>query len=233
MIRPKSICIFIFLIANFLLASTLEAQVTYTYRKKKKDVTEVNDSLPLLNGFAVSADLLGAGMRFFGDYGQYEAAVRLNMKGKYFPIFEIGLGDCDHEDVATQLHYKTRAPYFRLGADYNILKNKNDVYRLFIGARYGFTKFNYDVSCPEIKDPIWQNTTSFEGRDVSCHYHWLEICAGVDAILWGPVHLGWSVRYRNRMAHDEGALDNCWYVPGYGTSGKNAFGATFNVIIDI
>ena len=234
MIRPKSTCIFILsLTVSFLLSGIQDARAQYIYKKKKKEVEEVTDSVPFFNGFAVSADLLGVGMKVFGDYGQYEAALRLNLKDRYFPIFEAGVGSCDHTNEGTLLHYKTRAPYFRLGVDYNILKNKHDVYRLYLGARYGFTKFDYDLNCPDVKDPVWNTMSTFEAHDISCHYHWMEVVASVDAMFWGPVHLGWSVRYRNRLGYDEGSLDRCWYVPGFGTSSKNTFGATFNVIIDI
>ena len=54
-----------------------------------------------------------------------------------------------------------------------------------------------------------------------------------DAKIFGPLHLGWSVRYKQRLAHsEEGDFGKVWYVPGFGTYETN-LGATFNVIIDI
>jgi hypothetical protein len=41
------------------------------------------------------------------------------------------------------------------------------------------------------------------------------------------------VRYKRRLAHDDGKIGNTWYVPGYGKQDSNHMGATFNVIIDI
>ena len=83
------------------------------------------------------------------------------------------------------------------------------------------------------KDPVWQWDTSFAIMGEQCSYHWLEIALGADATIWGPLHLGWSVRYKRRIAHKEGALDNTWYVPGFGVYGDTRLGGTFNVIIDI
>ena len=37
------------------------------------------DSIPLMRGFQVSFDLVGAAQLMLGDYGQYEAALRLNL----------------------------------------------------------------------------------------------------------------------------------------------------------
>lgn len=192
-----------------------------------------NDSVPLFCGFAVSADLVGPVQMLIGDYGQYEAALRINLKDRYFPIVELGIGKADHDDDVTNIKYKTSAPYFKIGADFNLLKNKHDVYRLYAGARYAFTSYKYDLSHPGMKDPVWGNTAPYEAEGVKCSCQWLEAVIGVDAKMFGPVHLGWSLRYRSRLSHDDGALGNSWYVPGFGKSGGSNIGGTFNVIIDI
>ena len=44
---------------------------------KGKDGSAKNDSVPLFNGFAVSVDLVGPVQMLIGDYGQYEAALRI------------------------------------------------------------------------------------------------------------------------------------------------------------
>lgn len=96
-----------------LLASTANAQ--------EKNV-EKKDSVPLLRGFAVSVDLVGPAQMFLGDYGQYEAALRINLRDKYFPVFELGLGKADHDNDVTKISYKTSAPYAKIGIDFNLLK---------------------------------------------------------------------------------------------------------------
>ena len=75
--------------------------------------------------------------------------------------------------------------------------------------------------------------TGFGVKDEQCSYHWLEVALGADAAIWGPLHLGWSVRYKRRIAHNDGIIGRTWYVPGYGVDGDTRLGGTFNVIIDI
>lgn len=199
-----------------------------------KDSVEIkNDSVPLFNGIAVSVDLVGPMQMVFGDYGQYEAALRINLKDRYFPIVELGIGKADHNDDATDITYKTSAPYAKIGVDFNLLKNKHDIYRLFAGARYAFTSFKYDLSHPGMTDPVWGGMAPYEGYGIKCSYQWLEIVIGVDAKMWGPVHLGWSVRYRSRLSHNDGTMGNTWYVPGFGKAGSSSLGGTFNIAIDI
>lgn len=199
-----------------------------------KDSAEIkNDSVPLFNGIAVSVDLVGPMQMVFGDYGQYEAALRINLKDRYFPIVELGIGKADHNDDATDITYNTSAPYAKIGVDFNLLKNKHDIYRLFAGARYAFTSFKYDLSHPGMTDPVWGGMAPYEGYGIKCSYQWLEIVIGVDAKMWGPVHLGWSVRYRSRLSHNDGTMGNTWYVPGFGKAGSSSLGGTFNITIDI
>ena len=192
------------------------------------------DSVPFFQGFAVSADLVGPAMLHLGDHGQYEAALRVNLHDQYFPVLEVGYGKANHEeDVITGIAYKTSAPYFRIGADVNILKKKHTGNRLYLGLRYAFTSYKVDISRPDYSDPVWQWNTSFSVKDEPCKQSWAEIVFGLDAKIAGPLHLGWSARYKVRMSHNDGTIGQTWYVPGFGTQDSNALGATFNVIIDI
>ena len=193
---------------------------------------EAGDSIPLLNGFAISVDLVGPIQRLAGDYGQFEAALRVNLRDRYFPIVEAGMGNAKH-DVVTQFSYKCTAPYLRLGMDYNLLKDKHDIYRIYGGGRYALSYFKYDVTHPGVFDPIWKTEAPIDAKGEKGHYHWLELSIGVDAKIWGPFHIGWSVRYRRRLIYDAGSTGNVWYVPGYGESSKTRIGGTFNVGIDI
>lgn len=208
-----------------LVVSAASAQVKFFSFQK--------DSIPTFRGFALSFDLVGAGMMQLSDHGEYEGALRLNLHDEWFPIVEAGLGRADHVDEVTQIHYGTSAPYFRIGIDKNMLKDKHGPYRLYLGLRYAFTSYKVDISRPDYPDPVWQWNTVYDVKDVACKFHWFEVVLGVDAKIIGPLHLGWSVRYKRRVSHSEDFLDNTWYVPGFGHFGGTRLGGTFNVIIDI
>ncbi len=214
-------------ISLVLLLACLTADAQKLFRLEK-------DSIPLMRGFQVSFDLFGAGQMMLGDYGQYEAALRLNLHDQWFPIVEVGYGKANHEeDLVTGIAYKTQAPYFRAGIDFNMLKKKHQANRIFAGFRYAYTSYKVDIWRKDFPDPVWKWNTGFGVRDEQCSQHWLEFVFGIDAQVFGPFHLGWSVRYKRRLAHDDGIMDKTWYVPGYGTWDSSALGGTFNVIIDI
>jgi hypothetical protein len=231
MTRAKLISIYISRAAISLLL--ILAPAVATAQSKPKVTLPEKDSIAFFRGAAVSVDIVGPAQLAFGDYGQYEAALRINLKDKYFPIIELGYGKADAEDISTKITYKTSAPYGRIGVDFNLMKNKHDIYRLYGGVRYAYTNFKYDMFSPGLTDPVWGDRVEYKANDVKCYYHWLEFVFGVDAKIWGPIRLGWSVRYKRRMMHEEGELGNAWYVPGYGKTGSSRLGGTFNIIFEI
>ena len=190
-------------------------------------------SIPVFRGFAVSFDLVGAGMAMFGDRGQYEGALRVNLHDEWFPVVELGYGKANSEDEVTKVNYKTSAPYFKVGIDRNLLKDKHGPNRLYVGLRYAYTSYKVDITRPGLTDPVWHWDALYEIKDASCKMHWAEVNVGLDAKIWGPLHLGWSVRYKLRISHKEGDFGKTWYVPGFGTNDNSNIDGTFNVIIDI
>lgn len=230
MITRRRISIFISSLAISFLLAVPQAM---TAQNRKKVVVEQPDTVPFFNGFAVFVDVVGSVQLAVSDYGQYEAGLRVNLKDRYFPTLEVGLGKADHLEETTLVGYKTSALYGKIGCDFNLVKNKHDIYRILGGVRYAYTSFKYDLSHPGVTDPVWGGESPYGGDGISCSYHWMEFLAGVDAKIWGPLHLGWTVRYRKRIASDEGVMGNAWYVPGFGKTGNSCIGGTFTVTIDI
>jgi hypothetical protein len=202
-------------------------------QSKKPRVIQEADTVSLFRGVAVSADMVGLLQKAVSSYGQYEAALRVNLKDKYFPVLELGYGMADATDYTTSMSYKTNAPYARIGVDFNLLRNKHDIYRAYAGFRYACTYYKFDIKGDGITDPVWGDEVPFSVTGVSANYHWLEGVFGVDAKIVGPLRLGWSVRYRFRVAHNDGDVGNTWYVPGYGKQGGTRLGGTFNIIFEI
>lgn len=207
-------------------ASTAHAQLKM-FRMEK-------DSIPMFRGFSLSFDLVGPAQLILSDHGEIEGALRINLHDQWFPIVEIGIGKANHEnDEVTGITYKTTAPYFRAGIDLNLLKNKHTPNRLYGGFRYAFTAYKADIIREALPDPVWQWETGFGIEGMACSMHWLEAVIGIDAKVFGPLHLGWTVRYKRRLFHNEGELGQTWYVPGFGINDQDNIAANFNVIIDI
>ena len=222
MLHQKTYTYFLILLISLYISVPVSAQ------NKKVEKAEEKDSIQLFRGFGVSYDLAGTIMRMVSDYGQYEAAAHINLRDRYFPIVELGIGDAKHDtDPVTQIAAKVRAPYARFGCDFNIAKNKHDAYRVMIGARYAFTSFKTEA-WGSIEDPYWKNYASYSVTTKKCFFHWAELVFSVDARLVGPIRLGWSFRYRRKIGSSDIGDNNLWYVPGFGKNG-NVLNATFNI----
>ena len=119
MTHRKNISTYISRIAISLL---LIVAATGNGRAQQKNIIIPEDSIPMFRGFAVSFDLVGPAMLALSDHGEYEGAFRLNLHDQWFPIVEVGYGKANHEnDEVTGITYKTGAPYFRIGMDWNLL----------------------------------------------------------------------------------------------------------------
>ena len=237
MISRKSISIFILrsIVFSVLFLGVLpnaSAQKSHKELQEKLRLKHIDDSIPFFRGFQVKADMVGLVQSLVSDYGQYEAGLRINFKDKYFPVLELGLGKDDHDNFITQISYKTSAPYGKIGADFNIMKNKHDIYRVYVGFRYAYTSFKVDIDHPDITDPVFGGTSPFSGHGITANCHWAELLASIDAKIFGPLHLGWSARYKRRLKHDSGEMGNVWYVPGFGKQGDTRLTGTFDVILE-
>lgn len=199
---------------------------------QKRGMEEEKDTTKLFQGLAVGYNVAGTVMRMVGDYGEFEGMLQANLKDKYFPLVELGLGSAKHStDIVTGVKATTNSPFIRLGCDYNIAKNKHDDYRVLFGVRYGFTAFSQDIT-GNISDPVWGGNVAYSVDDKTITYHWGELIFGVDAKIWGPVRLGWTFRYKRRFYANEPDGQKLWYVPGFGRDG-NALGGTFNVKFEL
>ena len=213
-------------------AQTSRPRLTKAEQERLR-MKQIDDSIPLFRGVQAGIDAVGLIQMGVSRYGQIEGLLRVNLKDKYFPVIEAGWGRADERNEVTETSFKTSAPYGKIGIDFNMMRNKHDIYRLYIGARYALTYYKFDVEHPDVVDPIWGGLIPFKHHNISAHYHWLEAVAGIDAKIIGPLRLGWTVRYKRRIVHNDGELGSTWYVPGYGRQGSSRLGGTFNIIFEL
>ncbi len=211
-------------------------------KDKKKKVPEI--VYPLYNGVNVGVDLFGIGNKVLGgDFLSSEVSVDVNLKNRIFPVVEMGYGKTDSwNDYGT--HYKSSAPYFRIGMDYNVLFKKNFKNYLFVGLRYATTSFKYDIEALDINDPVYGGkinnpnqednifggSVPFNHKGMKGSMQWFELCGGIRAHIWKDLYMGWTVRFKYRTSSTMDNYGNPWYIPGYGKYSSNTIGLTYTVI---
>lgn len=200
----------------------------------QRNDNETIPKAPFFCGVAVMADLAGPVMKALNTrFNQLEVGTRLNFRDHYFPLIELGIGECTRQGQETNNKFHTRAPYLRLGMDYNFNKKHNGN-RFFCGIRYAFSSFRYDLSNPKFHDPVYPNgPIGLILKDRKAAMQWTEINIGCETKLWSFVRLGWSVRFKARFHQNGNEYGDPYYTPGYGKNNSTAWGGTCNLILDV
>lgn len=183
---------------------------------------------PFFESLALGVDLVGPVMYNFSDYGDFQASLQANIKGRYLPVVELGYGKAEKDYDDENVRYATSAPFVRIGCDMNILRNKHDDYLLLVGVRYGMTSFDFDTTPLEPKENEMAGMVTED-----CTLQWFELAFGVDAKVWGPLHMGWSFRYRKRLSISD-CQNKPLYAPGFGNAdGSSQFMALYTIGIHL
>ena len=213
--------------------------------QKKNEDKEPKEFVPFYNGIYWGVDIYGLGAKVFGgDFLSSEVSVGVNLKNKFIPTVELGLGTTDTWSD-NGINYKSTAPYFKIGVDYNTMANKKDKSSfLYVGLRYGFSPITYDIYSLGIKDPIyggevsnpaledfiWDKTVPYDHPGQKATVQWFEAVVGVNVKIYKSFHMGWSARMKWRVAESISEYGNPWYVPGFGKYNKSNLGITYSLI---
>jgi len=222
----KRICRYILLFISSIVLTSLTAGA----QSKKPQVSLTEDTVKLLVSKQVYFNVAGVLLCQMSEYGEVEGGVRVNLKNKFFPTVEVGLGLCDKTDDETDNHFKTSAPFVKIGCDYNFARQKASGNRIYGGLRVGYTPFKYDFDSPAMEDPYWAGQTiDIKYKNVSSHAVWAEVLFGLETKIYRGFRMGWTARYKRCLNVKGNEFGKPWYVPGYGKNKDHLFTGTFNV----
>ena len=190
----------------------------------------------VFRGLSVQADIGSPIISLLGGNARsYEVLVDVNLYRRIFPVFEIGYATAEKE-LISQINYITRAPFFRLGVNYGLLKpfkdngSSNNLKSYpYVGVRYAFSPMWYNLENIVISDDYWGTSEVLNLTDKVAYSGWVEVVGGVRVDLFKGLTLGWSVRLKTLMHTSAPNKSYVWYVPGYGKS--SGMGFSFNYTI--
>lgn len=230
--------IFIFCcVASLLCGQTVKSEINDSIITTNNTISK-DDSIktkkPFFNSFRIDLDVSPVITTFInnGEIYSYEAAIQTEIINKYYPIFEIGYAGAKTL-TSSGINYNGNALFYRLGMDFNIVKSKiakktNNNFFL-VGARLGYTNFDYNINSIQIQDDYWGGSSTFEKTKKSSNL-WFEIAAGIRVELIKNIYIGWNVRIKNMLTKEDLGEYKPWYVPGYGVYGDSSVWG-FNYLI--
>lgn len=186
----------------------------------------------LFQGITGGVDVSGLSSMVFG--GHYKGAgveIEANLKNRFFPVLEMGYGKYADVNEDTNASFNTKAPYFKVGLNYNTMYKKTHLPGyLYVGARYAYTTMNYDVEAPSLIDPIWPDLQiPYSYQNVNCNSSWLEFVLGIKVRLVKRIYMGWSVRYKSQLTLKKTENSEPTYIPGFGKNNNTNLGITYSL----
>jgi len=193
---------------------------------------ELEDEIGFYQGFKVELDAYSLVMSAINkDTYSFEANVQVNLKERFFPILEMGFAGANKTSI-NGYGFKTNGLFTKIGVDYNLLKPNlrgTTMHKyFFVGGRYGFSRFSYDITNIAIDNGYWggENIRNFENQKLT--KHWLEVVAGLRVEILENVYIGWNVRLKMPLGKGDSGEISPWFVPGIGivNAGNWAFNYT-------
>lgn len=184
---------------------------------------------PLLYSASIGCNFFDGVMTLFGQKHQsYDVWASVSLFNWIEPTIELGMGFADNHPPTSNFRYKSKPSlYGKIGFNYNFLYKSNPDYQVFLGLRFGYTDYKYEITDVTISSDFWGQTNHFSILDQHGSAFYGQALAGIKVKIWKWFSLGWSVRYGFKMKEKGGGNSTPWFIPGYGTGALNA---TFSLI---
>lgn len=220
--------IFVYISSLFLCLLTLTVEAQKSKKAPEKDNT------PLFNGLTIQADAasLVSSLLSNGETYSYEAGVQVDLKHKFYPIFELGYGGAN-KTSNNDINFKTNGLFGRIGVDINLLtpkKDKKPTTNLFLaGIRLGMSGSPYSVTNVVITDNYWGRSEILNFPNQTSTKIWYEIVAGVRVEVTKNIFMGWTIRSKNMLSQDVTGNVTPWYIPGFGINTAGNWGLNYTI----
>lgn len=185
---------------------------------RRDSLRRVYKRYPLLTDVAIGLNIAEPLFMAFGQsYASADVSATLNMWNRLQPTVELGLGwaKSTPDDMNYTYHGKP-SPYFKVGANYNFLFKNSPDYQAYLGIRLGYSTFTYDITDVRYLNSYWDEVLPGEIKGERSHALWGEAGAGLRAKLYGPISMGWMIRYHGIFNYGKSNHSRPWFIPGYG-----------------
>lgn len=189
---------------------------------------------PLLYKATAGVNIFDPLARILGQqYGGVDIWGEVNLHNRFLPRFVLGFGQGDISPDGKNYTFKVPvAPYFKIGAGYNVFYNSNPDYQFVVGLMYGFSPFKFEVADVTVDEGYWNDPSHFTIPSRSYSAGWWEITFGIKVKAFGPWSVGWEVKYHSVLHESKAPEGKPMYIPGFGKRSA-ALTAGFSVMYTI
>ena len=199
----------------------------------QEDEEETEARISLFQGVMIEVDVFSAVMSAVNrETYSFEANMRINLGERYFPVVEVGFAGANKISIH-DYGFRTDGFFARIGLDYNMLQPNTETTSIrryfFIGGRYGFSPFSYDVTNVLINNEFWGENAirNFYGETTT--KHWFEAVAGLRVEVLNNIYMGWSARLRMQLNRNRIGEISPWFIPGIGIQNAGNWGFQYTI----
>lgn len=184
---------------------------------------------PFLYSASIGFNFFDGILSLFGQkHSSYDLQASVSLHNWIEPAIELGIGFADNKPETSNFHYKSKPSFYgKIGANYNFMYKSNPDYQVYLGLRFGYTSYNYDITDITINSGYWDQSNNFSILNQHASTFYGQALAGVKVKIWKWFSLGWNLRYGFKMKQTIPSNSQPWFIPGYGTG---ALSATFSLI---
>ena len=197
---------------------------------REGELNKKTDSIPIYQGIAIKLDIampIIEAARSAGKIQDYEFAINIRLKNRFYPTLEVGYALADWGADGGQ--HLGQGGFGRIGMDLAVIKKGLTESNLLAGLRFGGAYQKYQLTDVRIYENHWQTgPLNFYNQDrFDC---WGEFVVGCQVHLWKGLQMGWYGRIKLLITRTakEGAVMP-YYIPGLGF--RNDFNWGFNYYI--
>ena len=148
------------------------------------------------------------GLVLMGDY---------RLMDKLFVAFELGTEDKLIENEV--LNFKTKGSFIKIGANYNVYKNLEDLENeIYVGLRLGTSNFDHKLNSFKV-----YNTNQYWNQNEIVNFEefqnlnstWFELIFGFKAEVLNNTYMGISLRLKRLLDQNEPPNFSNLYIPGF------------------
>lgn len=199
------------------------ALVTFSVFAQKE-----RDSTAIYQGLNLKLDLANPILeiaRSGAKIQDYEMALNVDLKHRYFPTLELGYAQA--KQSAASGDFSGKGGFARVGLDLSALRKSGKDNMLLVGVRVGTAVQGMDMHNVLVSDPYWQLYTS---RDFSSRCRvdvWGEVMLGVQVQVYKQFHMGWYARLKILFTRGKDGEVTAFYIPGYGFKQDTNWGLNY------
>lgn len=175
----------------------------------------------LYHGTHLGISLVEPARSFFSPVWGSSIQLDVNLMNRFFPLVELGYAQALLRNQEQTTRFDTKGMYFRAGINLPLAtEGPNAENQFFVGARFGFSSFDYSISGGIFEDTYWNKGYIKDFPNEHARATWGELLAGLRIQIAGPVSLGWSGRMKTTFRIWNGEHSVPAYIPGYGRNQK-------------